>query len=247
MNLILLEPADFTAADRVYLRDSGGLSDKTSDGRARHIREILGVDSGATLRVGAIDGLLGSAEVLAIDANGVELRVALSEPPPPKLPLTLILALPRPKVLRRVLRTVAELGVRELILLNTYKVEKSYWQSPALEAAQVRDYFLEGLQQARDSVLPMVRYEKRFKPFVEDQLPALIEGSTGFVAHPGADAASCPFALDAPCTLAIGPEGGFIPYEVEKLQQAGLTQIQLGARILRVENAVTSLVAKLFS
>jgi RsmE family RNA methyltransferase len=241
MNLILLGPEDFIAADRAYLQERKG------DTRARHIREILGADSGARIRVGAIDGLLGSAEVLAIDDAGVELHVALAEAPPPKLPLTLILALPRPKVLRRVLRTVAELGVPELILLNTYKVEKSYWQTPALEAAQVREYFLEGLQQSRDSVLPALRFEKRFKPFVEDRLPTLAAGTTGLGAHPGARAAACPLALDRPCTLAIGPEGGFTPYEVEKLQEAGLDPIQLGARILRVENALTTLVAKLFS
>ena len=241
MNVILLEPADFTAADRAYLRD------RADDPRARHIREILGADAGAQLRVGAVDGLLGSAEVLVIDAAGVELKVALTESPPTKLPLTLILALPRPKVLRRVLRTVAELGVRELILLNTYKVEKSYWQSPALAADQVRNYFLEGLQQSRDTVLPSIRVEKRFKPFVEDRLPALIAGTRPLVAHPGGDAAACPLALDQPCTLVVGPEGGFIPYEIEKLQQAGFEQIQLGARILRVENALTTLVAKLFS
>lgn len=237
MNVVLLERADFAAADRAHLRDE----------RARHIRDILGATPGDTIRIGLVDGLLGSAEVLALDDAGVELRVALNETPPPKLPLTLILALPRPKVLRRVLRTVAELGVRELILLNTYKVEKSYWQSPALAPDCVRDYFVEGLQQSRDSVLPVIRYEKRFKPFVEDRLPELLGDTVGLVAHPGIDATPCPLALDRPCTLAIGPEGGFIPYEVEKLQQAGLAQIQLGARILRVENALATLVAKLFS
>lgn len=241
MNLILLEPADFTAESRVFLRERSG------DTRARHIREILGAQAGSIIRVGAVDGLLGSAEVLRQDDTGVELDVALCEPPPPKLPLTLMLALPRPKVLRRVLRTVAELGVRELILFNAYKVEKSYWQSPALAPACVRDYFIEGLQQARDSVLPIVRYEKRFRPFVEDRVPALLGDSVGLVAHPGAGAAPCPLPLDRPCTLAIGPEGGFIPYEVEKLQQAGLSQIQLGPRILRVENALPTLAAKLFS
>jgi RsmE family RNA methyltransferase len=241
MNLILLRPADFTAADEVRLHD------RSDDSRARHIRDILGANQGEQLRVGVIDGLTGSAEVLSIDDTGVELRVALTEPPPPKLPLTLILALPRPKVLRRVLRTVAELGVRELILLNTYKVEKSYWQSPALAADQVRGYFLEGLQQSRDTVLPMIRFEKRFKPFVEDRLPALAQNTTALVAHPGGGVDACPLALDRPCTLAVGPEGGFIPYEIEKLKQAGLVQIQLGARILRVENALTTLVAKLFS
>lgn len=241
MNVILLAPADFTAADRVRLYDRAG------DTRVRHIREVLGADVGTTLRVGAIDGLLGNAEILQLDATSVELRVTLSEPPPAKLPLTLILALPRPKVLRRVLRTVAELGVPELILLNTYKVEKSYWQSPALEAACVRDYFLEGLQQARDTALPRLHCETRFKPFVEDRLPALAAGTTALVAHPGAEAAACPLALNSPCTLAIGPEGGFTPYELTKLQEAGLAQIQLGERILRVENALTTLIARLFN
>jgi len=241
MNVILLEPADFIAADRVRLYD------RATDTRVRHIREVLGAKVSATLRVGAVDGLLGSAEILQLDAAGIELRVTLSETPPAKLPLTLILALPRPKVLRRVLRTVAELGVPELILLNTYKVEKSYWQSPALEAARVREYFIEGLQQARDSVLPTLRCETRFKPFVEDDLSTLAAGTAALVAHPGADAATCPLALNRPCTLAIGPEGGFTPYELAKLQEAGLAQIQLGERILRVENALTTLVARLFS
>jgi RsmE family RNA methyltransferase len=53
--------------------------------------------------------------------------------------------------------------------------------------------------------------------------------------------------LNQPCTLAIGPEGGFIPYEIEKLQQAGFAGVHLGARILRVENAVTALVSRLFT
>jgi RsmE family RNA methyltransferase len=239
MNLILLEAADFNAPDRVFLAHG-------SDRRALHIRAILQAKVGDTIKVGALDGLIGSAEVLQIDADGVELSVKLTDAPPAKLPLTLILALPRPKVLRRILRSVAELGVRDLILLNTYKVEKSYWQSPALATERIREYFIEGLQQARDSVLPSIAFEQRFKPFAEDRLPALATGTEALFAHPDASAAACPLALNRACTLAIGPEGGFTPYEVQMLQQAGLRQIQLGARILRVENALSTLIARLF-
>jgi RsmE family RNA methyltransferase len=148
--------------------------------------------------------------------------------------------------LRRIIRSVAEFGVRELILLNTYKVEKSYWQTPVLAPEIIRDYLLDGLQQSGDTVLPIVRCEQRFKPFVEDQLPHIVANTLGLVAHPGV-AAPCPVAINEPCTLAIGPEGGFTPYEVDKLQQAGLHAVHLGSRILRVENALTMLVARLFT
>jgi len=236
MNLILLHGDDYIAPQRVRLTGR----------RCAHIREILDAAPGEQLRVGHVDGLIGVGEVLERGADAIELRVSLTRTPPPKLPLTLILALPRPKMLRRIFRTVAELGVRELILINTYKVEKSYWQSPALEPATMREYLLDGLQQARDTVLPPVKFARLFKPFVEDELPAIVGDGVGLVAHPGVES-SCPVALNQNCTLAIGPEGGFTPYEVEKLQQAGLRAVHMGERILRVENALTSLVARLFA
>lgn len=236
MNIILLEPHDYIGDDRVRL----------SDGRAQHIREILGAEKNKVLKVGNINGLLGSGEVLHIDERAIELRVKLDREAPPKLPLTIILALPRPKMLRRILRTVAELGVRELILVNTAKVEKSYWQTPALNAQAIREYFIDGLQQSGDTALPSIRLEKLFKPFVEDRLPALLKNSHGIVAHPGMPDA-CPVAFNQDCVLAIGPEGGFTPYEIEKLTAAGMHGVHLGTRILRVENALTSLIARLFT
>lgn len=102
-----------------------------------------------------------------------------------------------------------------------------------------------GLEQARDSVLPEVIIEKRFKPFVEDRLPHMAAGTLGLVGHPG-DLPACPRAVTQPVTLAIGPEGGWIPYEVDLLRQSGLQPVQLGERILRVETAVTALLARLF-
>jgi RsmE family RNA methyltransferase len=93
--------------------------------------------------------------------------------------------------------------------------------------------------------LPTLHIAKRFKPFVEDELPALLAGKKAYVAHPGLGRA-CPHATQDSTVLVIGPEGGFIPYEVELLQKAGCEGIHLGPRILRVENAVSVLVAKLF-
>jgi len=235
VNLLLLDDADFIAADRVLLRDR----------RLIHLQTVHRAEVGASLRVGLINGLMGTGKLLRLDAQEAELQIQLEQPPPAKLPITLLLALPRPKMLKRILQTVASMGVPRLILLNSYRVEKSFWQTPFLDPAAIREQLLLGLEQARDTQLPEVILEKRFKPFVEDRLPHLAAGSLGLVGHPGAYPA-CPRAVGQPVTLAIGPEGGWIPYEVEMLHKAGLQPVQLGERILRVETAVTALLARLF-
>lgn len=122
MNLLLLEEADFVAADRVVLADR----------RFTHMQEIHRVTVGDSLRVGRVNGLMGKAEVVRLEHHEAELQVAFDQPPPAKLPLTLVLAVPRPKMLRRLFQTVATLGVPRLILVNSYKVEKSFWQTPFL-------------------------------------------------------------------------------------------------------------------
>jgi RsmE family RNA methyltransferase len=235
VNLLLLEDADFIAPDRVILRDR----------RLTHMQEVHRAAVGDSLRVGRIGGLMGSAELLRLEDHEAELRVSLDSPPPAKLPLTLLLALPRPKMLRRVFQTIATMGVPKVILINSYRVEKSFWQTPFLEPAAIREQLILGLEQARDSVLPEIIIEKRFKPFVEDRLPQLVEGTLGLVGHPGQFPA-CPRAVQQPVTLAIGPEGGWIPYEIDLLNKSGLQPVQLGERILRVETAVTALLARLF-
>jgi RsmE family RNA methyltransferase len=235
VNLLLLEEADFISADRVVLRDR----------RLKHMQEVHRSEVGDSLRVGRVGGLLGSAELLRLEPREAELSVAFEREPPAKLPLTLVLALPRPKMLRRVFQTVATMGVQKVILVNSYRVEKSFWQTPFLEPAAIREQLILGLEQARDSVLPEIVIEKRFKPFVEDRLPAIVDGTLGLVGHPG-DFPACPRAVEQSVTLAIGPEGGWIPYEVELLRASGLNPVQLGERILRVETAVTALLARLF-
>jgi RsmE family RNA methyltransferase len=225
-------------------RDAEGLV-RIDDERFVHLREVIGKGLGDSVRVGEIGGAMGDAEIVAIEPGHALLRPHLQIAPPAKLPLTLVLALPRPKMLRRILRTIAELGVAELHLINSYRVEKSYWQTPALEPQAVREYLLQGLQQSRDTCLPTVHCQRRFKPFVEDVLPGLVLEKQALLAHPGQYPA-CPRGLDGPTLLVIGPEGGLIPYEVEKLEAAGCEAVSLGPRILRVENAVSGLVGRLF-
>lgn len=235
MNLALLFEEDFTGPDQVRLT-----------GRRRdHLATIVKANEGDSLPVGKVDGLIGVGKVLHQTDSYIDLQVVFSQPPPSALPLTLILAMPRPKMFRRVLQTCATLGVKDIWLINACKVEKSFWQTPLLADASIRQHLTLGLEQARDTVMPAVHIRKLFKPFVEDELPGLLTGRQALVAHPGT-ASPCPAQLREPATLCIGPEGGFIPYEVEKLIAAGCKAVHLGARILRVETAVPVLVSRLF-
>lgn len=235
MNLVLLFDEDFRAADRVELTGR----------RFRHMVEVHRARVGDSLRVGRLNGRMGTGRVVRLDADSLEMEVVLERPPPAPLPLTLLLALPRPKVLRRVLQSVAAMGVKRLVLMRTWRVEKSYWESPLLAPEAMRAELLLGLEQGCDTVLPAIALEPRFRPFVEDRLPALAADALRLVADPRAGR-ECPRDVRRAVTLAIGPEGGFIPYEVEALERAGFAPVTLGERILRVEQAVPAFVGRLF-
>ncbi len=235
MNLILLFQDDFI--DNTIVRLQGR--------RLKHVLEVHRASVGDELCVGVLNGQIGLGKVILLSQSILEMEVRLERQQPATLPMTLILALPRPKVLRRVLRSVSSLGVKRIIMLNCFRVEKSFWQSPFLRADAMNEQLVLGLEQARDTILPEVQLRPLFKPFVEDEMPAIIKGSLPLVAHPIATN-RCPRDVKRAVTLAIGPEGGFIPYEIEKLIACGLTPIQMGERILSVETVVPALIARLF-
>lgn len=233
MNLVLLEPGEL---------DGGGAVVRGS--RARHIAEVHRAEAGRRLRVGVLGGRVGSGVVTRVHGDEVELEVVLDADPPPPLPCTLVLALPRPKVLRRVLGAAAAFGVKRIALFGALRVEKSYWQSPLASDDAIGEELRRGLEQGCDTVLPLVTRHRRFRPFVEDELPGLAAGSRALVAHPRAER-PCPRAADGPVTLVVGPEGGFVDFELGLLEAAGCTRVSLGERPLRVEHAVAALLGRL--
>ncbi|MBI5547495.1 MAG: 16S rRNA (uracil(1498)-N(3))-methyltransferase [Deltaproteobacteria bacterium] len=238
MNLILLEDSDF---------DGNGLA-RLGGRRARHVREVHRAQPGDELVVGRVNQGVGLGKVVASAAAEVVLEVRLDEPPPPASGIELLLAMPRPKILRRVLQATASLGIKRIVLVNSYRVEKSYFDSPLLAPEELREHLVLGLEQARDTLLPEVRVEKRFKPFVEDSLEGLWAGARRLIAHPvGGQTLTEELTgrQSERAVVAIGPEGGWIPYEVEMLEARGFARFSLGPRILRVDVAVPYVIAQL--
>ncbi len=233
MNLIILTDKDFTSATSVRLDDY----------RYQHIRQVHRAAVGDVLRVGILNGKLGSATITAMDSSSVTMTIHCATAAPPAPALTLILALPRPKVLKRTLITATTLGIKRIILINSWRVDKSYWYSPALQQEQIERQLITGLEQARDTILPTVELRPRFKPFVEDELPAISASAPVYLAHPGAEN-PLPTPCTTPATIIIGPEGGFIPYETDLLRHHGAIPITITTRILRVETAVAVLAGR---
>ena len=233
MNIILIDENEITADGTVTFRDR----------RFLHMRDVLRISSGKQLKIGMINGLCGIGTV--VSENEVEARIAVefTSPAPKPLDLILIVALPRPKSLPRLIQTITSLGAKSIYFINALKVAKDFWSSDYLGEKSVRTACLLGLEQAGDTILPQICFRRRFKPFVEDELPALAIGRSCFVAHPYAETES-PQALDKSLCLALGPEGGWDSFELGLLEKTGFTPVKFSRRILRLETAVTALVAR---
>src|SRR5690554_1810830 len=147
MNLALLLDEDFVSPNRARLQGR----------RLQHLKTVLKASAGDRIPVGRVNGLMGYGEVLKLNDSEAELQLTLDTPPPAALPLTLILAMPRPKMFRRVLQTCASLGVKDIWLINSYKVEKSFWQTPWLSDDNLRENLTLGLEQSKDTTMPKVQ------------------------------------------------------------------------------------------
>jgi 16S rRNA (uracil1498-N3)-methyltransferase len=234
----------------LLLLESPEVSDGTvtlTGRRAEHLLRVLKVAPGDTIRVGVVNGKIGSGRVLAIEGETVRLAVDAHSDPVCDHQVELILALPRPIMLQRILKQATVLGVRRFHLIRSRRVEKSFFHSPVLAPDKIRSILMEGMEQAMDTWLPEVSIHHQFKPFVEDVLPTL--NGQGLIAHPGVEDTLAGFpAPDASgqrLLLAVGPEGGWSDYELERFLDSGFYGFSMGPRILHVDTAVVSLLAQL--
>lgn len=235
MNIILIHENDHIDGTLTKARICGRRFD--------HISRVLNPSAGSQLKCGRIQGKVGPGTVSRISNDFIELDLDLKNDPPGKADIDIVLALPRPKSLRRIIQAAVSMGVTNIHLINSGRVEKSYWQSPFLERDHLKEQILLGLEQSGDTVLPSISLHRFFKPFAEDILPDLISRRSAILAHPYSDN-PVPGDIPVPVTLAIGPEGGFLPYEVTMLEKGGFHPVSMGKRVLRTETAVIALISK---
>jgi RsmE family RNA methyltransferase len=147
--------------------------------------------------------------------------------------------------MRRLWAQIAALGVGQIILTNAEKVERNYFDTHILAPETYRPLLIEGLQQSRDTRLPVVSIHRQFKVLVEDQLDALFGSGLRIVADPSAAAPLTEVrSRSAERTLlAIGPEGGWNAFELGLLRAHGFQPAGMGPRTLRTDTACVALLA----
>jgi len=233
VNLILVDPSELTADATCSVRDR----------RALHLRTVLGATVGSRVRAGVVGGGSGSAELLADDGDAITLRLSLTEPASTPLPVDLVLAIPRPKVLSRVIEAAAAFGVARIDLTNAWRVDKSYLRSPRLAPEALALAARLGAEQGATTHLPAIAIHHRLMALLDARWPG--PPVTKLIAHPGAPPIEAALPGASPLVLAIGPEGGWIEREVETFTARGFTPVSLGAPILRVETAVAAALGQL--
>jgi RsmE family RNA methyltransferase len=234
VNVVLLEAAELDSFGAVTLADR----------RAAHLLNVLNASVGRTVRIGVIDGPLGIGTVTAVRDGTVTMTCQLEREIPPRPHIDLLLALPRPKVMRRLWAPLASLGVGRIMLTNAERVERHYFDTHILDAAHYRPLLIEGLQQARDTRLPLVSIHRQFRVLIEAHLEAIAAGTLRVAADPSAsDSIHGVVTTHSPerLLMAIGPEGGWNDFERSLLQAHGFHVAGMGARTLRSDTACVAL------
>jgi RsmE family RNA methyltransferase len=243
VNLLLLEPGELDGDTAIV-----------ADRRAAHLRGVLGAKVGARVRAGVLGGGTGTAEVIADDGAALTLRLALTAPARPPLPIELVLAVPRPKVLSRTIEIAAAFAVEKIALTNAWRVDKSYLASPRVAPDALALAARLGAEQGATTHVPEIALHRRLMALLDGRWPAPgAPPETKLVAHPGGvpieraleDAPGAGASAGDPLALAIGPEGGWIAREVETFAARGFTVVSLGDAILRVEAAVAAALGQL--
>jgi 16S rRNA (uracil1498-N3)-methyltransferase len=236
MNLIIVNENE--------LRDN---AIRLTDHRAKHIVKVLRCELGDNIRIGILDGKIGVGTITCIAKKFpfmVEIDIVFSSSPPEKVSLDFILALPRPIMMRRIFSQVTALGIGTIHIINAARVEKSFWDAGIINQDEYMEHLVHGLEQAVDTVPPAVHFYKRFRLFIDDTLAEIkSDYSDLLIAHPGAEKMLHEHfsAHSKKVLVAIGPEGGWVDFEVEKFLGHGFSCFSLGPRILKVDTAVVNI------
>lgn len=248
MNCLLLEPDEVSYNGQFKIVGT----------RAQDLIKVHQLRPGISIRAGVIGGLLGRANIISTASHVLELNLVLDEDPPPKLAIDLIVALPRPQTVKKLISLVSSTGIKRLFFIRSEGVDKSYFKSSTLNSECIMREIRLGLAQCCDTVEPIVEIHDRFRPFVEDYLPKVLSpNSLNLIGDTDRKdelqnysnsgiLISGILESDQYC-VAIGPERGWSRFEVDCFSQLRFQRTLIGQRILRVDIATALFVGAIIA
>jgi len=239
MNCVLANKDQITANDSIMM----GLRE------SRHIVDVLGKKVGDVILAGVIDGPMGNVPVLEVTSDGVRIGIPKGQIPP-VAPVDMILAMPRPKVMKRLWAPLASMGLHRITLIAAERVEPFYFDSHAVSPTVYEPLLIEGLEQARDTRMPIVKVVTSFSWFAEKHLPAIKPTTIKLIGQPGAQTSVRSSFSCSPnpqsVVAAVGPEGGWTRGEIDVFQANGFIPVGLRDRALRTDTAIVSLLTLVY-
>ena len=212
---------------------------------AHHAANVLRLRPGAAVTVLDGAGKVFGCVVDAVSKREVLLRVMRTESVP-KLPfrITLLLAVPKGKLIDSIIQKATELGVARVVPLLSERVVTQLDDDGAeAKAAKWQQIAVEATKQCGQAWLPKVdapltpkEWLARKETFDLQLVGALRPGSR----HPREfieEHRSQHGGLPKSVAVWIGPEGDFTPAELDLAEAAGARPITLGPLVLRVETA----------
>jgi RsmE family RNA methyltransferase len=233
----------------LFEENEAALPLKKRDARAVHLVKTLHKKAGDEFDAGILGAKRGKGRIEAFNEDGdLFFSLNLTEDPPPRLDVTMLVGFPRPIQTRRLLRDLSNMGVGAIHLAGCELGDRNYLKTRLLSDGGARAALLEGAVQARDTMLPRLEVFFSLKDWLEKALPEVSDGGRGLIACDNVDPDGCfgdaPPAA-GPLTLAIGPERGWSGRERLQLDQAGFRRLSLGSRALRTETACVAALAAL--
>lgn len=200
------------------------------DEEAHHARNVLRKRAGDEVEL--FDGRGGRADGVleTVERKRVVVRIfgEWIREPEPAVRLVIATALPKGDRARFLVEKATELGVDRLIPLHT---TRSVVAPRETKLDRLRQTAVAACKQCGRNRLPEIDEPVDWPTFLSTKRPGPL-----FVADPTGETVEPP--TDGDLAIAIGPEGGFTPDELDAARAAGAEFIGLGRHILRIETAV---------
>ena len=210
---------------------------------ARHVAQALRMRSGDALTLFTGNGGEYVATIARLDRRDVVLRVAHHDAIERESPHPIVLAqsLIATDMMDFVVRKAVELGAAAIVAVRAARSQGIASERAERRVAHWRQIAIAACEQCGRNRIPDVAG-------IVD-LAAWLDGSadahTVILDSDAGHSLAATSRIDAPRAIAVGPEGGFTPEEVQRATERGALAAHLGRRVLRAETAAIAALATL--